>query len=134
MSDHGFLSAMLCAFKGEAARWFRMEREHMRSWKKFAKMFKDRYVGEYDQQDSARRINIRIQFCKITTFWVICLNNLLLTIVIDKRKNTGTFIFGYAKDGAVRFSISLPDFAWYLAWSMSSTQSTIVYPYFTLTN
>ena len=51
MSDHGFLSAMSCAFKGEAARWFRMEREHMRSWKKFAKMFKDRYVGEYDQQD-----------------------------------------------------------------------------------
>ena len=51
MSDHGFLSAMSRAFKGEAARWFRMEREHMRSWKKFAKMFKDRYVGEYDQQD-----------------------------------------------------------------------------------
>ena len=36
-------------------------------------------------------------------------------------------------DGAVRFSISLPDFAWYLAWSMPSSQSTIVYPYFTLT-
>ena len=71
---------------------------------------------------------------KITTFWVICLNNLLQTIVIDKRKNTGTFIFGYAKDGVVRFSIFLPDFAWYLAWSMPSSQSTIVYPYFTLTN
>ena len=64
--------------------------------------------------DSARRIDIRIQFCKITTFWVICLNNLLQKIVIDKRKNTGTFIFGYAKDGAVRFSISLPGFAWFL--------------------
>ena len=81
-----------------------------------------------------RRIDIRIQFCKSTTFWVIYLNNLLQTIVIDKRKNTGTFIFSYAKDGAVRFSISLPDFAWYLAWSMPSTQSMIVYPYFTLTN
>ena len=51
MSDHEYLSATSCAFKGEAARWLRMERKHMRSWKKFAKMFKDRYVGEYDQQD-----------------------------------------------------------------------------------
>ena len=51
VSDRGFLSAMSCAFKGEAAKWFRMERERMRSWKMFAKMFKDRYVGEYDQQD-----------------------------------------------------------------------------------
>ena len=47
MSDQGYLSAMSCAFKGEAARWFIMEREYMRSWKMFAKMFKDRYVGEY---------------------------------------------------------------------------------------
>ena len=46
VSDQGLLSATSCAFKGEAARWFRMERERMRSWKKFAKMFKDRYVGE----------------------------------------------------------------------------------------
>ena len=82
----------------------------------------------------ARRIDIRIQFCKITTFWVICLNNFLQTIVIDKRKKTSTFIFDYAKGGAVRFSISLPDFAWYLASSMPSSQSTIVNPYFTLTN
>ena len=51
VSDQGFLSAISCAFKDEAARWFRMERERMRSWKKFAKMFKDRYVGEYGQQD-----------------------------------------------------------------------------------
>ena len=82
----------------------------------------------------ARRIDIRIQFCKITTFWDICLNNLLYIIVIDKRKNTRIFFVGYAKDGAVRFSISLPDFARYLAWSMPSSQSTIVYPYLTLTN
>ena len=41
VSDRGFLSAMSCAFKGEGARWFRMERERMRSWKMFAKMFKD---------------------------------------------------------------------------------------------
>ena len=81
-----------------------------------------------------RRIYIRIQFCKITTFWDICLNHLLYIIVIDKRKNTGIFFVGYAKDGTVRFSISLPDFAWYLAWSMPSTKSTIVYPYLTLTN
>ena len=80
-----------------------------------------------------RRIDIRIQFCKITIFWDICLNHLLYIIVIDKRKNTGIFFVGYAKDGAVRFSISLPDFAWFLAWLMPSSQSTIVYPYFTLT-
>ena len=74
---------------------------------------KKRYIGFC--RVFARRIDIRIQFCKITKFWVICLNNLLQPIVIDIRKNTGSFIFGYAKDGAVRFSISLPDFAWYLA-------------------
>ena len=51
MSDRGFLTALSCAFIGEAARWFRMERERMRSWKVFTKMFKDKYVGEYDQQD-----------------------------------------------------------------------------------
>ena len=28
VSDNGFLSGMSCAFKGEAVRWFRMEREH----------------------------------------------------------------------------------------------------------
>ena len=55
-------------------------------------------------------------FAKLRHFGLFFLNNLLETIVIDKRKNTGTFIFGYAKDGAVRFSISLPDFAWYFAW------------------
>ena len=93
---------------------------------------KKRYIGFC--RVFARRIDIRIKFCKITTFWVICLNNLLQRIVIDKRKNTGTFIFGYTKDGEVRFPISLPDFAWYLGWSMPSSQSTIVYPYFTLTN
>ena len=93
---------------------------------------KKRYIGFC--RVFARRFDIRIQFCKIMKFWVICLNNLLQTIVIVKRKNTGTFIFDYATDGAVRFSISLPDFAWYLAWSMPSSQSTIVYPYFTLTN
>ena len=73
-------------------------------------------------------------FAKIRHFGLFVFNNLLQTIVIDKRKNTGTFIFGYAKDGAILFSISLPDFAWYLAWSMPTSQSTIVYPYFTLTN
>ena len=51
VSDRGFLSAMSCAFKSQAARWFRMERERMRSWRSFARMFKDRYIGEYDQQD-----------------------------------------------------------------------------------
>ena len=51
VSDRGFLTALSCAFKGEAARWFRMERERMRSWKVFTKIFKDKYVGEYDQQD-----------------------------------------------------------------------------------
>ena len=93
---------------------------------------KKRYIGFC--RLFACRIDIRIQLCKITTYWVICLNNELQTIVIDKRKNTGTFIFGYAKDGAVRISISLTDFAWYMAWSMPSSPSTIVYPYFTLTN
>ena len=71
-------------------------------------------ISRNELRHSTGRIDIRIQFCKITTFWVICLNNLLQTIVIDKRKNTGTFIFGYAKDGAVRFSITLPGFAWFL--------------------
>ena len=51
MSDRRFLSALSCALKGEAARWFRIERERMRSWQVFAKMFNDRFVGDYDQQD-----------------------------------------------------------------------------------
>ena len=31
VSDRGFLTALSCAFKGKEARWFRMERERMRS-------------------------------------------------------------------------------------------------------
>ena len=44
VNDRGFFTLLSCGFKGEAARWFRMERERMRSWKMFTKMFEDKYM------------------------------------------------------------------------------------------
>ena len=61
VSDDGMLSALLCVFTSEAATWFDLGKNRMRTWRAFEKAFQRRYIGEYDHHDLLTDLHRRTQ-------------------------------------------------------------------------
>ena len=56
-----WLRAIRRVFKSKAAVWYRDNKDEFRSWSKFKKLFKDRFIGLLDEDDLYDELRIRLQ-------------------------------------------------------------------------